>query len=152
MVARANSWTISSRSLTGPPGTGTTMAAGLVAMEPGLDLYSIDLSRMASKYIGETEKNLAHLFDAAETGHAILLFDEADSLFSRENDPGGCRLARRGDRVRTTKSTYPSRRTASRPSAPDLQANGSPAREEASKLGVAESAVPTQVVQRNESW
>ncbi|MEO6775735.1 MAG: AAA family ATPase [Kofleriaceae bacterium] len=71
---------------TGPPGTGKTMAAGLVAKELGLDLYSIDLSRMVSKYIGETEKNLAHLFEAAETGHAILLFDEADSLFSKRTE------------------------------------------------------------------
>ena len=71
---------------TGPPGTGKTMAAGLVAKELGLDLYSIDLSRMVSKYIGETEKNLSHLFEAAETGHAILLFDEADSLFSKRTE------------------------------------------------------------------
>ncbi len=71
---------------TGPPGTGKTMAAGLVAKEIGLDLYSIDLSRMVSKYIGETEKNLAHVFEAAETGHAILLFDEADSLFSKRTE------------------------------------------------------------------
>jgi SpoVK/Ycf46/Vps4 family AAA+-type ATPase len=70
----------------GPPGTGKTMAAGLVAGELGLDLYQIDLSRMVSKYVGETEKNLAQVFEAAETGHAILLFDEADALFARRTE------------------------------------------------------------------
>jgi AAA+ superfamily predicted ATPase len=67
----------------GPPGTGKTMAAGLVAREVGLDLYQIDLSRTVSKYIGETEKNLARIFDEAERARVMLLFDEADSLFSR---------------------------------------------------------------------
>ncbi|MEO8707338.1 MAG: ATP-binding protein, partial [Kofleriaceae bacterium] len=70
----------------GPPGTGKTMAAGLIAGELGLDLYQIDLSRMVSKFIGETEKNLSQVFDAAETGHVVLLFDEADSLFSKRTD------------------------------------------------------------------
>jgi hypothetical protein len=70
----------------GPPGTGKTMAAGLVARELGLDLYQIDLSKIVSKYIGETEKQLAAVFDAAEAGHAILLFDEADSLFAKRTD------------------------------------------------------------------
>jgi predicted nucleic acid-binding protein len=70
----------------GPPGTGKTMAAGLVAQELGLDLYQIDLSRMVSKYVGETEKHLAQVFDAAESGHAILLFDEADALFSKRTE------------------------------------------------------------------
>ena len=70
----------------GPPGTGKTMVAGLIADELGLDLYQIDLSRIVSKYVGETEKNLAQLFDAAEAGHAILLFDEADSLFARRTE------------------------------------------------------------------
>jgi len=67
----------------GPPGTGKTMVAGLIAQELGLDLYQIDLSKVVSKWIGETEKNLGELFDAAEAGHALLLFDEADSLFSK---------------------------------------------------------------------
>jgi hypothetical protein len=67
----------------GPPGTGKTMVAGLVASELGLDLYQVDLSRVVSKYIGETEKSLAALFDAAEAGHAVLLFDEADALFGK---------------------------------------------------------------------
>jgi SpoVK/Ycf46/Vps4 family AAA+-type ATPase len=70
----------------GPPGTGKTMAAGLIAAELGLDLYQIDLSRLVSKYVGETEKNLAQVFDAAEAGHAILLFDEADSLFAKRTE------------------------------------------------------------------
>lgn len=58
------------------------MVAGLIASELGLDLYQVDLSKIVSKWIGETEKNLSELFDAAEAGHAILLFDEADSLFA----------------------------------------------------------------------
>jgi hypothetical protein len=72
--------------LSGPPGTGKTMIAGLVANELGLDLYQVDLSKVLSKYIGETEKQLAALFEAAESGHAILLFDEADSLFAKRTD------------------------------------------------------------------
>jgi ATP-dependent 26S proteasome regulatory subunit len=70
----------------GAPGTGKTMVAGLIARELGLDLYQVDLSRIVSKWVGETEKQLANLFSAAETGHAILLFDEADSLFSKRTD------------------------------------------------------------------
>ncbi len=70
----------------GPPGTGKTMVAGLIAEELALDLYQIDLSRIVSKYVGETEKNLASLFDAAEAGHAVLLFDEADSLFAKRTE------------------------------------------------------------------
>ncbi|HEY0252036.1 MAG TPA: ATP-binding protein, partial [Kofleriaceae bacterium] len=72
----------------GPPGTGKTMLAGLVAKELGLELYQVDLSKIVSKWVGETEKNLGRVFDAAEEGHGLLLFDEADSLFgSRTNDP-----------------------------------------------------------------
>ena len=70
----------------GEPGTGKTMVAGLIADALELDLYQIDLSRIVSKYVGETEKNLANLFDAAEAGHAILLFDEADSLFAKRTE------------------------------------------------------------------
>jgi predicted nucleic acid-binding protein len=70
----------------GPPGTGKTMVAGLLAKELELDLYMIDASRMVSKWIGETEKNLARLFDAASAGHAALLFDEADSLFAKRTE------------------------------------------------------------------
>lgn len=70
----------------GEPGTGKTMVASLIAEDLGLELYQIDLSTLVSKYIGETEKNLARAFDAAESGHAILLFDEADSLFGKRTD------------------------------------------------------------------
>jgi SpoVK/Ycf46/Vps4 family AAA+-type ATPase len=70
----------------GPPGTGKTMAAGLVAKELGLDLYQIDLSKVMSKYIGETEKQLGAVFDAAESGHLMLLFDEADAIFGKRSE------------------------------------------------------------------
>jgi hypothetical protein len=71
---------------TGPSGTGKTMAAELLARELDLDLYRIDLSRVVSKYIGETEKNLRRVFDAAENGGVILLFDEADALFGKRTE------------------------------------------------------------------
>ena len=67
----------------GASGTGKTMAAEVLAKELRLDLYRIDLSAVVSKYIGETEKNLRRIFDAAETGGGILLFDEADALFGK---------------------------------------------------------------------
>jgi hypothetical protein len=67
----------------GPPGTGKTMAADVLAGALGLDLYKIDLSTVVSKYIGETEKNLARIFDEARTSNAILFFDEADALFGK---------------------------------------------------------------------
>jgi AAA+ superfamily predicted ATPase len=67
----------------GEPGTGKSMVAGLIAAELGLDLYVINLSRLMSKWIGETEKNLARAFDAAEAGHVLLLFDEADTILGR---------------------------------------------------------------------
>jgi hypothetical protein len=67
----------------GEPGTGKSMVAGLIAKTLGLELYQIDLSRVLSKWIGETEKNLAKVFDAAETGHVVLLFDEADALLGK---------------------------------------------------------------------
>lgn len=70
----------------GSSGTGKTMAAEIIASELNLDLYRIDLSSVVSKYIGETEKNLKRVFDAAETGGAILLFDEADALFGKRSD------------------------------------------------------------------
>jgi MoxR-like ATPase len=70
----------------GPSGTGKTMAAEVMAGELALDLYRIDLSQVVSKYIGETEKNLSRVFDAAESGAAILLFDEADALFGRRSE------------------------------------------------------------------
>jgi SpoVK/Ycf46/Vps4 family AAA+-type ATPase len=70
----------------GPSGTGKTMAAEVLAGELRLDLYRIDLSAVVSKYIGETEKNLRRVFDAAENGGAILLFDEADALFGKRSE------------------------------------------------------------------
>jgi len=70
----------------GPSGTGKTLAAEVLAGELGLDLYRIDLSQVVSKYIGETEKNLARIFQAAEDGGAILLFDEADALFGKRSE------------------------------------------------------------------
>ena len=70
----------------GASGTGKTLAAEIIAAELGLDLYRIDLSRVVSKYIGETEKNLSRIFAAAETGGAILLFDEADALFGKRSE------------------------------------------------------------------
>ena len=72
--------------LAGPPGTGKTMVAQLLAHELGYDLFRIDLSQVVNKYIGETEKNLARIFDAAESSHAVLFFDEADSLFAKRTE------------------------------------------------------------------
>jgi len=70
----------------GPSGTGKTMAAEVIANALQLHLYRIDLSAVTSKYIGETEKNLRKLFDAAEDGGAILFFDEADALFGKRSE------------------------------------------------------------------
>ncbi len=70
----------------GASGTGKTTAAEVIAGELHLDLYRIDLSSVVSKYIGETEKNLRRVFDAAEAGGAILLFDEADALFGKRSE------------------------------------------------------------------
>jgi SpoVK/Ycf46/Vps4 family AAA+-type ATPase len=69
----------------GSSGTGKTMAAEAIATELGLDLYKIDLARVVSKYIGETEKNLDRIFTAAEGSNAILFFDEADALFGKRS-------------------------------------------------------------------
>ena len=71
---------------TGESGTGKTMASEVLANELRLDLYRIDLSQVVNKYIGETEKNLKRIFDAAEEGGAILLFDEADALFGKRSE------------------------------------------------------------------
>jgi SpoVK/Ycf46/Vps4 family AAA+-type ATPase len=67
----------------GAPGTGKTLAAGLIAADLGRDLFRVDLSRIVDKYVGETEKNLDRIFAEAQRSHAMLLFDEADSLFAR---------------------------------------------------------------------
>jgi len=70
----------------GPSGTGKTMAASVIANELGLELYRIDLARIVSKYIGETEKNLSRIFDEARASNAILFFDEADALFGKRSE------------------------------------------------------------------
>ena len=67
----------------GPPGTGKTLAATLLGKKNGMDVYRVDLSMIVSKYIGETEKNLARVFDLAENRNWILFFDEADALFGK---------------------------------------------------------------------
>ena len=67
----------------GPPGTGKTLTATLIGQAVGADVYRIDLSMVVSKYIGETEKNLARVFDQAQTRDWILFFDEADALFGK---------------------------------------------------------------------
>ena len=70
----------------GPPGSGKTMAAEVIANEIGLEIYKIDVSQVVSKYIGETEKNLEEIFKEAETSNAILFFDEADALFGKRSE------------------------------------------------------------------
>ncbi len=70
----------------GPSGTGKTLAAEAIGAELALDVYRVDLSRLVSKYIGETEKNLSRVFDAAEDGGAILLFDECDAIFGKRGE------------------------------------------------------------------
>ncbi|WP_139999756.1 ATP-binding protein [Paenibacillus paridis] len=71
---------------TGPPGTGKTMSALVMAKEMEAELYRVDLSRVVSKYIGETEKNLSEIFDQAKLSGAILFFDEADALFGKRSE------------------------------------------------------------------
>lgn len=71
---------------TGPPGTGKTLSAEVLAHTLNVDLLVVDLSRVVSKWIGETEKNLASVFDAAERGQAALFFDEADALFGKRTE------------------------------------------------------------------
>ncbi|HEY7957239.1 MAG TPA: AAA family ATPase, partial [Polyangia bacterium] len=70
----------------GPPGTGKTMCASVIARELDMELFRVDLSRVVSKWIGETEKNLARVFDEADRSHAVVLFDEADSLFAKRTE------------------------------------------------------------------
>jgi SpoVK/Ycf46/Vps4 family AAA+-type ATPase len=70
----------------GPPGTGKTLTATLLGKHTGKDVFRIDLSRVVSKYIGETERNLARLFAKAENKDWILFFDEADALFGKRTD------------------------------------------------------------------
>ena len=72
--------------LSGPPGTGKTMVATLIAKELGLELFRVDLSKVVSKWLGETEKNLGKVFDEATRVGAVLLFDEADALFGKRTE------------------------------------------------------------------
>jgi AAA+ superfamily predicted ATPase len=85
----------------GPSGTGKTMAAEVMAHELQLDLYKIDLSGVVSKYIGETEKNLARVFQEAESSNAILFFDEADALFGKRT-----KIADAHDRYANIETSY----------------------------------------------
>jgi SpoVK/Ycf46/Vps4 family AAA+-type ATPase len=86
---------------TGLSGTGKTMAAQLLAQELQLDAYRVDLAAVVTKYIGETEKNLTRLFDAAEASNVILLFDEADALFGKRSEVGDSH-----DRYANLESSY----------------------------------------------
>ncbi len=70
----------------GPSGTGKTLASEIIAAELGLEVFKLDLSSVVSKYIGETEKNLEQIFDAASAGNLVLFFDEADSLFGKRSE------------------------------------------------------------------
>lgn len=70
----------------GPSGTGKTLAAALIGKALDLDVYRVDLGAVVSKYIGETEKNLAGVFAAAQEAGAVLFFDEADALFGKRSD------------------------------------------------------------------
>jgi predicted nucleic acid-binding protein len=72
--------------VSGPPGTGKTLLARAIAHEVGLDLYQVDLSQIFSRWVGETEKAIARVFEQAERAHAVLLFDEADALFAKRTD------------------------------------------------------------------
>lgn len=87
--------------LVGPSGTGKTLAAGWLATRLGLPLYRVDLSAIHSKYIGETEKNLAQLMARAERTEAVLLFDEADALFGKRTD-----VRDSNDRFANTQTNY----------------------------------------------
>jgi AAA+ superfamily predicted ATPase len=75
----------------GPSGTGKTLAAEILAGDLGLDVFKLDLSAVVSKYIGETEKNLEEVFDAASAGNLLLFFDEADSLFGKRSEVNDAR-------------------------------------------------------------
>lgn len=86
---------------TGPPGTGKTMAAEVLAHDLELDLYKVDLAGVVSKYVGETEKNLSRIFEEAETSNAILFFDEADALFGKRTE-----IADAHDRYANIETSY----------------------------------------------
>lgn len=73
----------------GPPGTGKTMAAQVIAKELHMELYKIDLSKVIDKYVGETEKNIKHIFEQAKKSNSVLFFDEADSIFNKRLEASG---------------------------------------------------------------
>ena len=79
-------WAWTSMIFAGPPGTGKTMAAQVMAAELGMELYRVELPSVVDKYIGETEKKLNRIFEEAENSMAILFFDEADVLFSKRTE------------------------------------------------------------------
>jgi len=87
--------------LYGPPGTGKTMAAQVVAKDLGLPLYRIDLSRIVSKYVGETAKNINKIFEEAKNSNVILFFDEADALFAQRTE-----VKSSNDRHANSESSY----------------------------------------------
>ena len=72
----------------GPPGTGKTMAAQIIANELHMELYKIDLSQLIDKYVGETEKNIRRVFDEAKKSNCVLFFDEADAIFNKRLEAG----------------------------------------------------------------
>lgn len=86
LKAKVASWRGVTTMFAGPPGTGKTLSASLVADALGLELFRIDLARVVSKYIGETEKNLDQVFRAAYRSNAVLFFDEADALFGKRTE------------------------------------------------------------------
>lgn len=102
----------------GPPGTGKTLTAGLLGKSTGKDVYKIDISMMVSKWVGETEKNLARVFDMAENKDWILFFDEADSLFGKRS--GG---ASSQDRYSNQEVSYLLQRTEEYPGTVILSSN-----------------------------
>lgn len=86
LSAKVSSWRGVTTMFAGPPGTGKTLSASLIADALGLELFRIDLARVVSKYIGETEKNLDQVFRAAYRSNAVLFFDEADALFGKRTE------------------------------------------------------------------
>ena len=102
----------------GPPGTGKTFTAGLIGKSTGKDVYKIDISMMVSKWVGETEKNLARVFDMAENKDWILFFDEADSLFGKRSEGGSSQ-----DRYSNQQVSYLLQRTEEYPGTVILSSN-----------------------------
>lgn len=117
----------------GPPGTGKTMCAGLIAKDLGTEIYQVEMSKIVSKWVGETEKNLAALFDAAEACHAVLLFDEADSLFGKRTST----VASSNDRYANQETNFLLQRLESFAGICILTTNHEPAIDEAFKRRLA---------------